>query len=62
MLAAPTLAIDLPLKVLIWESADFKVWLSFNSPEYLQNRHRFPPELLPNISGIGALLQSVMAS
>jgi uncharacterized protein (DUF302 family) len=62
MLAAPTVAIDLPLKVLIWESADFRVWLSFNSPEYLQRRHKFSPDLLPNIAGIGALLQTVVVS
>ncbi len=62
MLAAPTVAIDLPLKVLIWESADFRVWLSFNSPEYLQRRHKFPPDLLPNIAGIAALLQTVVVS
>jgi uncharacterized protein (DUF302 family) len=35
----PSFAIDLPLKALIWESADGKVWLSYNSPEYLQHRH-----------------------
>ena len=62
MLAAPTLAIDLPLKVLIWESADFRVWLSFNSPEYLQRRHKFPAELLPNIASLGALLHTVVAT
>jgi uncharacterized protein (DUF302 family) len=61
MLVAPTVAIDLPLKVLVWESADFRVWLSFNSPEYLLHRHKFPPELLPNIAGIGAILQAVVA-
>ena len=49
-------------KVLIWESADFKVWLSFNSPEYLQRRHKFPSDLLPNIAGMAALLQTVVAS
>jgi len=35
----PSIAIDLPLKALVWESADGKVWLSYNSPEYLQQRH-----------------------
>jgi uncharacterized protein (DUF302 family) len=50
MLAAPTSAIDLPLKILIWEDAGGKVWLSYNSPSYLQDRHNLPPELLQNIS------------
>lgn len=43
MLAAPSSAIDLPLKLLIWEDARGKVWLSYNSPEYLQERHGLPP-------------------
>jgi uncharacterized protein (DUF302 family)/uncharacterized membrane protein YidH (DUF202 family) len=49
MLAAPTVAIDLPLKILVWEDAQGKVWVSYNSPAYLQQRHAFPPELLQNI-------------
>ena len=60
MLASPTLAIDLPLKALIWEDANNKVWLSYNAPEYLQQRHNIPPELLPNISALGVLLHSVL--
>ena len=57
MLAAPTSAIDLPLKALCWEDADGKVWLSYNTPEYLQQRHGFPPELIRNIAGAAALLE-----
>ena len=57
MIAAPSLAIDLPLKALVWEDADGKVSVSYNSSEYLQQRHGIPRELLANISGIGALLQ-----
>ena len=40
MNAFPSLAMDLPLKALAWESADTRVWLSYNSPEYLAERHR----------------------
>src|SRR5215469_10529368 len=39
MIQHPSIAMDLPLKALVWESADKKVWLSYNSPEYLQQRH-----------------------
>src|SRR5580692_9554933 len=39
MLQHPSLAMDLPLKALVWESTDGKVWLSYNSPEFLQQRH-----------------------
>jgi uncharacterized protein (DUF302 family) len=50
MLASPSSAIDLPLKILIWEDPEGKVWVTYNSPAYLQERHNIPPELLPNIS------------
>jgi uncharacterized protein (DUF302 family) len=56
MVAAPSLAIDLPLKALVWQDAQGKVWLSYNSPAYLQQRHGVPPELLPNIAGVGDIL------
>jgi uncharacterized protein (DUF302 family) len=55
MLAAPSVAIDLPLKILVWEDGQGAVWLSYNSPAYLQERHGFPPDLLPNISGMEQL-------
>jgi len=55
MLAAPSVAIDLPLKILIWEDGQGAVWLSYNSPAYLQKRHGFPLDLLPNISGVEQL-------
>jgi uncharacterized protein (DUF302 family) len=55
MLAAPTLAIDLPLKALIWEDEKGKVWVTYNSPEYLQQRHGVPQDLIKNIAVVGAL-------
>jgi uncharacterized protein (DUF302 family) len=58
MLAAPRIAIDLPLKILIWEDAHGKVWVTYNSPVYLQERHGLPAELLPNISVIEALAKA----
>jgi hypothetical protein len=42
MLAAPSIAIDLPLKILVWEDEQGKVWISYNSPDYLRERHGFP--------------------
>ena len=60
MVASPTLAIDLPLKALAWEDAAGKVWLSYNAPEYLKQRHNIPDELMKNIGGIGALLQKAL--
>ena len=55
MLAAPSIAIDLPLKLLVWEDAQGKVWVSYNSPAYLQERHGLPPELLQNIAVVETL-------
>jgi uncharacterized protein (DUF302 family) len=60
MIASPTVAIDLPLKTLIWEDDGGKVWVSYNSPEYLQQRHNVPADLLKNIAGIGPLLEKVV--
>jgi uncharacterized protein (DUF302 family) len=59
MLAAPSIAIDLPLKILIWEDGQCKVWFTYNSPAYLQKRHGLPAELLPNISVIEAVAKAV---
>ena len=55
MLAAPSSAIDLPLKILVWEDAEGKVWISYNSPAYLQERHGIPSELLQNIAVVEGL-------
>ncbi len=55
MQASPTLAIDLPLKALFWQDAEGKVWLTYNDPAYLQQRHGVPAELLPNIAGVSGL-------
>ena len=52
MLAAPSSAIDLPLKILVGEDAQGKTWVSYNSPAYLQQRHGVPTELLANIVAV----------
>ena len=56
MLASPSIAIDLPLKVLVWEDADGRAWLSYNSPVYLQARHKLPQELVQNIAVIETIV------
>ncbi len=55
MVASPSIALDLPLKLLVWEDASGKVWISYNSVEYLRQRHGLPPELAGNIAVIAAL-------
>ena len=57
MLAAPSAAIDLPLKILVAEDSQGKVWISYNSADYLRMRHGFPQELIPNIAAVEALAQ-----
>jgi uncharacterized protein (DUF302 family) len=55
MLARPSVAIDLPLKILVWEDGSGKTWTSYNSSAYLQERHGFPRDLLENISVVETL-------
>ena len=59
MLAAPSAAIDLPLKILIWEDGGGKVWISYTSPQYLQKRHGLPQELLQNIAVVENLATAI---
>lgn len=59
MLVSPSIAIDLPLKLLIWEDPQGKRWISYNSPEYLQQRHDLPTDLLKNIAVIETLASEV---
>jgi uncharacterized protein (DUF302 family) len=56
MLAAPSSAIDLPLKILVWEDERGKAWVSYNSPAYLQQRHGFPADLVQNIAVVEMLV------
>ena len=59
MLAAPSSAIDLPLKILVWEDAQGKVWVTYNRLTYLQERHGIPQELLQNIAVVETLVNAV---
>lgn len=55
MLASPSVAIDLPLKILVWEDGGGRVWVSYNSPDYLKERHGLPQGLLANIAVVETL-------
>jgi uncharacterized protein (DUF302 family) len=55
MAVAPTVALDLPLKILVWEAADGAVWIGYNRPEYLVERHGVPTGLLANVRAVEAL-------
>jgi uncharacterized protein (DUF302 family) len=59
MLAAPSVAIDLPVKILIWEDDQEKVWVSYNTPEYLAERHGLPSHLAQNIGFLDALASNI---
>jgi uncharacterized protein (DUF302 family)/uncharacterized membrane protein YidH (DUF202 family) len=50
MLAAPSIALDLPLKILVWEDAQGKVWTSYNSADYLQERHGVPQQYVQTLA------------
>ena len=55
LVAAPSVALDLPLKIVIYEDRGGRAWVGFNTPEYLAQRHGLPPDLLPNIAGARAI-------
>src|SRR5271169_2228995 len=60
MVAAPSLAIDLPMKALVAEDAEGEVWVTYNSPEYLQERHGVPEDLIKNLAGAGVLIEKAV--
>jgi uncharacterized protein (DUF302 family) len=59
MVAAPSIAIDLPLKILVAEDDQGKVSVSYNSPAYLGERHGVPGHLLQNLAFVESLAASV---
>lgn len=61
MQASPLIAIDLPLKALAWEDASGKVWLTYNSPEFLQDRYALGSGVIKNIAGIAGLIEAAVA-
>jgi uncharacterized protein (DUF302 family) len=60
MIASPLLALDLPLKVLVWQSADGQVWVSTNSVAYLRDRYALPQELVGNLSVVDAVIEQAL--
>lgn len=60
MIAAPSLAIDLPMKALVAEDETGKVWLTYNSPEYLKERHGVPEDLIKNLAVAGPLMEKAV--
>ena len=60
MSSSPSIAIDLPLKALAWEDRNGKVWLSYNSPEYLQQRHDLKEEFVKNLVAVGILIDEAL--
>lgn len=58
MLAAPSIAIDLPLKLLVWEDADGQAWISYNAPAYLQHRHSLPENLVAVLGAVEVLAKN----
>jgi uncharacterized protein (DUF302 family) len=61
MLASPSVAIDLPLKILVSEDTSGKVWVSYNSPAYLKQRHNLPQDLIQNIAIVEALVAQMVS-
>lgn len=60
MVARPTAAIDLPMKALAWEDQEGKVWLTYNTPGLLQERHEMPADLAARLNPVGQLLEQAV--
>jgi uncharacterized protein (DUF302 family) len=60
MIASPLLALELPLKVLVWQGNDGRVWVSYTSSAYLAARYSIPQELIGNIAGIDSVVDSAL--
>ena len=60
MIASPQLALDLPLKALVWQGDDGRVWVSSNEAAYLQARYSIPPALIGIIAGADALIEHAL--
>jgi len=60
MIASPLLALDLPLKVLVWQGEDDQVWVSSTNAAYLKVRYSIPQELIGNIAGVDALIEQTL--
>ena len=60
MVASPSLAIDLPMKALVAEDENGRVWLTYNSPDYLKERHNVPEDLIKNLAGAGPLMEKAV--
>ncbi|HEX8997809.1 MAG TPA: DUF302 domain-containing protein [Ktedonobacterales bacterium] len=60
MVASPLMALDLPLKALVWQDAHGEVWVSYLSPAWLAQRHGIPPELAANIAGMEPLIAAAI--
>lgn len=55
MIARPSIALDLPLKILVAQDEHGQAWISYNAPAYLQARHNLPSELMPVLAGVEGL-------
>jgi uncharacterized protein (DUF302 family) len=60
MAASPLAALDLPLKVLVWDD-EGQTKVSYHSPDELAARHHLGPELAANLAGINALTDALVA-
>ena len=60
MIASPLLALDLPLKILVWQSLDAQVWVSTTSIAFLSERYALPQELVGNLTVVYTIIQQAL--
>jgi uncharacterized protein (DUF302 family) len=60
MNASPSVAIDLPMKSLVWQDEGGKVWVGYNSPAYMQQRHGLKDERAKSLGVVGGLIDQAL--
>lgn len=61
MVASPTAALDLPIRVVCWQDKDGKTWLAYNEPSYVIKRHGLAENLANNLAAVVPLLEKAAA-
>jgi len=62
MLASPSVGLDLPLKVLAWADPAGQVWVAYNDPQYIVQRHAVPAALAANLAAVAPLIEQAASA
>jgi uncharacterized protein (DUF302 family) len=60
MVASPLIALDLPLKALVWQDDGGHVWISYNQPTFLAQRYGISPDLAAVVAGVEGTVEAAL--